>query len=77
MAGHGSRSAGRVYCRHYTGRNSLYHDETPARSEPPKLPANRDAMVAGAGAGVCGGLLLIVAGLVVRRRQGDGHEKKR
>ncbi len=25
----------------------------------------------------CGGLLLIVAGLVVRRRQGDGHEKKR
>ena len=25
----------------------------------------------------CGGLLLIVTGLVVRRRQGDGHEKKR
>ena len=51
MAGHGSRSAGRVYCRHYTGRNSLYHDEHPP-FRAAEAAANRDAMVAGAGAGL-------------------------
>ena len=45
-------------------------------SEPPKLPQT-GMLWWPVPALVCGGLLLIVAGLVVRRRQGDGHEKKR
>lgn len=45
-------------------------------SEPPKLPQT-GMLWRPVPALVCGGLLLIVAGLVVRRRQGDGHEKKR
>lgn len=45
-------------------------------SEPSKLPQT-GMLWWPVPALVCGGLLLIVAGLVVRRRQGDGHEKKR
>ena len=45
-------------------------------SEPPKLPQT-GMLWWPVPALVCGGLLLIVAGPEVRRRQGDGHEKKR